>query len=111
MQACDGFRAHVSHLDGSVVVALIGEIDMATAPHFRAVLESAMAASNHVILDCERLTFIDSCCLREVVLASNALAGQGSLRVHNLTGTPMRALLASGLAAFLDIDAVSPDAN
>ncbi len=73
MQACDGFQAHVSHLNGSVVVALAGEIDMATAPRFRAVLEAAVAASNHVILDCQRLTFIDSCGLREVVLAVQRL--------------------------------------
>jgi len=107
MQGCDGFQAHVSHLDGSVVVAVTGEIDLATAPHFRAVLEAAVAASNWVIVDCDRLSFIDSCGLRELVLVSNAVTGHGSVTLRNVHDAPMRALTAAGLADFLDIDVSS----
>ena len=108
MQACDGFQAHLSHLDGSVVVALTGEIDLAAAPHLRAVLEAAVAASNRVIVDCDQLTFIDSCGMRELVLASNALTGRGSVTLRNVRGTPLKAFTVSGLAGVLGVDGASP---
>jgi anti-anti-sigma factor len=110
MQGCDGFQAHVSHLDGSVVVAVTGEIDLATAPHFRAVLEAAATATNRVIVDCDQLTFIDSCGLRELVFASNALAGRGSLTLRNVHEAQMRVLTVTGLADYLTIQERLPTA-
>ena len=105
MQGSEGFEAHVLRLDGSVVVALAGEVDMATASQFRAVLEEAVAASSRVILDCDQLSFIDSSGLRELLLASNALAGRGSLTLRNVNKAPMTTLTVSGLADVLEVEA------
>jgi anti-anti-sigma factor len=108
MRGSEGFEAHVLNLDGSVVVALTGEIDMAVAYQFRAVLEEAVTASSSVIHDCAQSTFIDSSGLRELVIASNALAGRGSLTLRNVNTAPMTTLTVSRLTDALAVEAAYP---
>ncbi|MDS1269887.1 STAS domain-containing protein [Lipingzhangella sp. LS1_29] len=52
----------------AVVVELDGEIDIATAEDFRAEITAlAETPGTHAILDCERLSFIDSSGLRALI--------------------------------------------
>jgi anti-anti-sigma factor len=51
------FDASVVHSDGVTIVLLAGELDMATAPRLRDVLETV---DGPLVFDCERLTFLDS---------------------------------------------------
>jgi anti-anti-sigma factor len=108
IRGSEGFEAHILNLDGSVVVVLTGEIDMAVAYQFRAVLEEAVTASSSVIHDCAQSTFIDSSGLRELVIASNASAGRGSLTLRNVNTAPMTTLTVSGLTDALAVEAAYP---
>jgi len=46
--------------EGWTVVAVDGEIDVASAPTFEEVLQSAMAASDRVVIDLSGVQFMDS---------------------------------------------------
>ena len=73
----------------AVVVAVLGEIDLDSVPHLRAVLES-IDAGRDVIIDCTRLQFMDSTGLQLFVTQSQRLsAGGGSLQLRN-TSFPVR---------------------
>src|SRR3954471_2336343 len=64
--------------DGIHVLAVSGELDLASAPDVRAAL--ALAASGpgaHLILDLSEVTFIDSTALGTLLHADDQLAGEG----------------------------------
>jgi anti-anti-sigma factor len=74
------FDVHVHHLDGTDVVAPVGELDLGTAPR----LAAALAASGEhgvprVVLDLRRLTFVDSSGIGLVVKFKRHFAVEGVL--------------------------------
>ncbi|GAA3746316.1 anti-sigma B factor antagonist [Spinactinospora alkalitolerans] len=62
-----------NHDDGTVIV-LDGEIDIATEDEFHRAVLDAMSAEQHgrVVLDCTRLSFIDSSGLRVLIQCHKA---------------------------------------
>ena len=64
-----GFAAEVSRNNGHAVVAVRGEIDMATAGQLWTALEAAMDACSKVEVDLRETTFIDSSGLAVLVKA------------------------------------------
>ncbi|GLU47550.1 anti-sigma factor antagonist [Nocardiopsis ansamitocini] len=68
------------HHDDGIVIALAGEIDIATEDDFRAtVLQAAVDSPNsRVVLDCAQLTFIDSSGLRVLIQCHKAGKEHGS---------------------------------
>jgi anti-sigma B factor antagonist len=50
----------VESVDGSTVVQLLGEIDLATAPDARARIEETTDSAAHVVLDLGGLGYLDS---------------------------------------------------
>jgi anti-sigma B factor antagonist len=68
-----GFEARVFEKDGATVVAVVGEVDMATADLFRQAIDVACAGGQHVVIDLVDTTFIDSSGLAVVVRAHGEL--------------------------------------
>lgn len=54
------FRADVVSVDGTVVVAVGGELDMAYADQLRTTVRAASTIGPPVIIDLDGLTFVDS---------------------------------------------------
>jgi len=99
------FQAEV-HSEGSAsVVAVSGELDLASGPEFERVLERAAGSSAELlVIDMRRLDFMDSTGLSIIVRTHQRLAEQGrSLglvkgsaqvqRLFDLTGVAERLLL------------------
>ena len=63
----ESFETEVVHLNGSVVLMVSGEIDMATAPAFRAVIEQSKSLGAAVVVDLSGVTFMDSSGLHVLV--------------------------------------------
>jgi anti-anti-sigma factor len=71
--------------DGTLVLRLVGEFDLAASDGFRERVASALAAgSRNILLDMEETRFIDSSMLKELLRASAAAADAGGRLV--LTG-------------------------
>jgi anti-anti-sigma factor len=71
---------------GIAVLALKGELDLATAPKLRARIEQA-ATGRALVIDLKRVSFVDSAILRELLRARAELAADGVQLV--LAGSPM----------------------
>jgi len=72
-----------SRVGGRDVLAVAGELDMASAPVLRDAIDSVLAAGeSHLILDLSGVGFLDSAGLRVLVTAHRALTDQrGGLRI------------------------------
>ena len=101
-------RAEVIRQDGSVVLALTGELDIGTAPVLRRTV--AQLVSPHLralTLDLGGLTFVDVVGLRALVDVGEITTGPGAtLRMRNVTD---RTLWIIRLAEFEELEeAVEP---
>jgi anti-sigma B factor antagonist len=86
-----GFHADANALDGSVVVRLQGELDMATAPALSRALDTALdTRPTSLVLDLADLTFVDSTGIRVLITACRRAGGQGCSFVLR---APRRAVL------------------
>jgi anti-sigma B factor antagonist len=69
----DGFGAEVVHGDHAALVVVHGEVDLHTAPAFRAALDEALDGSGRVEVDLSDTTFMDSCGLVALFAAHRRL--------------------------------------
>jgi anti-anti-sigma factor len=70
MQGDDQLGVEISHDGDTAVVALSGELDLATAPRFSAEFEHAAAGGcAAVVIDLSELEFMDSTGLRSILMA------------------------------------------
>jgi anti-anti-sigma factor len=100
------FSITVEDRDGRLVVAVVGELDLATAGALEDAVVPAVSAGRHVVLDLRDLEFMDSSGVRVIVAAH--LAAQehdGRLSLVRLTpgGPIQRVLEISGLDTVLDV--------
>ena len=73
------FSANIVHEDGSVVLALRGELDFATAPVLRRSVDELLSPHlKAVTLDLGELTFVDVVGLRALVHVKESAAGVGA---------------------------------
>jgi anti-sigma B factor antagonist len=88
------FRVDVGEDPGTVVLALQGEADLATAPLLAQTLAQVSEdGSAPVVLDAARLEFIDACCLGVIANARALLRGQGRDLVVRSPGPLFRRVL------------------
>jgi anti-anti-sigma factor len=96
----------VDDLGDRVVVALAGELDLATAPSLEEVVLPLVAAGRHAVVDLRGLEFMDSTGVR-VLVAANAAASDHDGRVSLVRSPPgsavQRVLEISGLESVLTV--------
>lgn len=82
------------------IIRLAGEIDMLTAPDFRACLDEHLAEHiQHLVLNCSRVTFFGSTGLAVLLELKHAAEQQGTkLYLVDADNSVMRVLEATGLA-------------
>jgi anti-anti-sigma factor len=98
-----GFAVEVHERPGVVVLAPVGELDVATAPTLLEVAEEAHAGRS-IELDCAGVTFMDSNGIRALLeLVDRASANGGKLRICNVQSEARRVLEITGLLERLPI--------
>ncbi|MBA3808049.1 MAG: STAS domain-containing protein [Solirubrobacterales bacterium] len=103
MGAQDHLSITVTQEDERAVLALDGELDMASAPQLqRAVEDPELAGKGLVVLDLHRLEFIDSTGLR-IILAARKLCGERDQELAVTQGSPQveRLLSVTGMSEHL----------
>jgi anti-anti-sigma factor len=103
--APDGFRADVLQAGQGVLVAVQGELDMATAPVFRSAVEGleALGSTVEVTIDLSELLFIDAAGVGALVGVRNSVHGAGGrLRVRSPRPQVLRVLELAGVVHLLD---------
>ena len=98
------FAARVAAIaEGRVVVATAGELDLANADEFWALLEPLMTAGRIVIVDGTGLTFLDSSGLRVLLrAAAYASANAGAFRLLAPPAPVRRVLDLAGTGEYLE---------
>ena len=103
----------VEHTSYGALVAIAGELDMATVPRVSAALEAEPAASaGAVVIDLAGVTFIDSTGLGALVKLEHSLAARGGRLAIACPEGPARLLLdVTGLAELLAVFATRAEAE
>jgi anti-anti-sigma factor len=108
------FRVHVRNdQQGATVIAISGELDLASSPSLEAELERAFAAGlKLVILDLRRLDFMDSTGLSVLIKAQQSAQQAGS-RLCVVKGPPQvqRLLSLTGVEERLTVIEAPEDAQ
>lgn len=68
------FEIRSSGVDDTVVVEVIGEVDMATAPELTAMVDAVRDGALRVVVDLSAVTFLDSSALNALVHCQRDLA-------------------------------------
>lgn len=104
--ADDGLRIDTVHLDGHVVLAIGGEIDLATAGVFGAAIDEGLRRTGKVVLDFANVTFMDSSGLNVLVAATGQNGAHDSVLIRNPPDIVQRLLSMTGLNEVIRIEAV-----
>lgn len=96
-------------VDSDVVVTVVGEVDLLTAPSLRTLLDEALVVgAGTVTLDLAGVTFMDAQGLTVLVSAARQLREAGRrLTVRGARASPRRLFDVTGLAGFLGVDAAT----
>ena len=110
----DDFRIETVRDERHAVVMVAGELDAATAGNLRDELVTLCEAGvDRIVLDCRRLTFVDSFGLGVIVTAKKRLSSQGHALclVADADQRPLRRLLQlTGLDQLLPVHATVAEA-
>jgi anti-anti-sigma factor len=100
------FRVTSLESDGATIVAVAGEIDLATAPQLRAALT---AAPGDLTVDLAGVTFMDSSGLGALVAALKHTVGSGHrFSVRNETPLVERTMKLTGVYDFFHPNGLGP---
>ena len=102
--AGDGLRIDTVHLDGLAVVAVEGEIDLATAPSFGAAIDEGLRQVGRVVLDLAGVTFMDSSGLNVLVAAASQSATPNTVLIRNAPASVQRLLSITGLNEVIPVE-------
>ena len=92
MSPADEFDIDVTHVNGRVVVAVIGEIDLDTAPVLQTTLET-LEATQHIVVDCAAVEFMDSTGLAVLLRQSSRVRESGGSLFLRRPSPPVLRLL------------------
>ena len=95
-------------VDGSLCLALSGELDMAVLPHLDAEIDRALAlpAVREVLIDFARVSFVDSTVLGVLVSGRQRAEQRGvTFRLTNVPPNPRKILDITGVLPYLADDA------
>lgn len=100
------FQEHISAIQGAVLVRLEGELDMASAPRFERVLNTALEhCASTVALDLSELTFLDSTGIHVLISADRRATHQGCTFVlRSPTRSVLKVLRLTGVDRLMVIE-------
>ncbi len=100
----DGFTVEVIHRERAAVVVVRGEVDLATAPAFRAALDDALDGSERVEVDLRDTSFMDSCGLVVLVAAHKRLGeAHEALVIRDPSPEVRRVMEIAGVCELFDV--------
>ena len=100
------FKLDVSHAGGGVmVIALGGELDIATAPELEQLVNERIDAGQEVVVDLRGLEFMDSSGIR-VLVAAHARAARNDTRFFVVRPAP-----ASAVAKIVEVSGLDGELN
>ena len=102
--AGDGLRIDTLHLDGHALLAIVGEIDLATASTFGAAIDHGIQQAGKVVLDFTGVTFMDSSGLNVLVAAAGQDGATDSVVIRNEPLSVHRLLAITGLHEVIRIE-------
>ena len=88
----------------ALTIAPEGYLDTTTAPELRAVLESALEGVKELTFDFEKLEYISSSGLRQLLFAQKAMNEQGTMKVIHVNDTIREIFEVTGFADILTIE-------
>ena len=98
------FDVQVKEMTDNVTVYLRGELDLAVAAQFRAVVEPLIPIKKQVILNLEDLIYIDSTGMGIFIFLLKARNGEGNtIAVENIPTNIKRLFDLTGITKFLPI--------
>lgn len=101
--------AATSNGDQATIV-IAGELDLAHSSHARQVIKTALRHHRLVVVDLQKLTFIDSAGLHAFIHSRNsAIDHRATLELHNASEAVHNVFAITGLAFMLKEDEPSPD--
>jgi anti-sigma B factor antagonist len=99
------FSISSQRLDDGILVALVGDVDLATATVVDDELRRAGESESMVVLDLAQVSFMDSTGLRSVIAADQRLRERGgSLRIIHVPSQVNRLFDLVGISAHLTIE-------
>jgi anti-sigma B factor antagonist len=104
-EADRGFSISSRRLEDGILVALRGDVDLASAPIVEAELRRAEESESLVTLDLSQVSFMDSTGMRTVITADQRLQARGgSLRIIDVPPQVSRLFELVGILHHLTID-------
>jgi anti-sigma B factor antagonist len=101
----DGFQTNVSHVGDETVVALCGELDIASSSALNEELtELIESGATDLVIDLQDLAFIDSTGLSAILLANKKLQGKGKLVLRQPAALVRQVFEVTGLTGALRIE-------
>jgi anti-sigma B factor antagonist len=99
------FLTKVSQTGCEAVVALSGELDVATSPGLsEALIELIDGGSTELVIDLGSLAFIDSTGLSAILKANKKLEGRGRIVLREPTAMVRQVLEITGLTGALSVE-------
>ena len=91
-------------VDGETVITVRGEIDMATAPQVRDLLDELVAAgARRIVLDCRALEVLDSSGIGVLISARNRLGAEGTIVLDSPPPHVRKVLEITGVSSHLSV--------
>jgi anti-anti-sigma factor len=100
----DSFATDVRRLDGTVEIAIRGDVDLASAPRLWATLERTVSTGDRLVLDVSNVEFMDSSGLGVLVRAHRLVGGGEGLVIRRPTRQALRLFEAAGLDSMLTVE-------
>jgi anti-anti-sigma factor len=98
------FHVQTAHSDGQVVVQIGGDVDLACIGALAEALGQALAPGIPVVVDCSKITFMDSSGLQAFVRARTAADRRGTaFRLTRVSKSVSRVLELSGTTSLFPI--------
>ena len=88
----------------ALTIAPEGYLDTTTAPELGAVLETALEGVKELTFDLEKLEYISSSGLRQLLFAQKTMGRKGSMKVINANETVREIFEITGFSDFLTIE-------
>jgi anti-sigma B factor antagonist len=90
--------------DAGTVITVRGDVDMASAPQLRDVLDELVeAGSQRIVLDCRALAFLDSSGIGVLIAARNRLGDEGVIVLASPPAHVRKVLEITGVSSHLAV--------